>query len=143
MSASQENTIKVWDIEKFMDKDYDYSQPEVIVKQASLTIMAHQKYINVAKFSPNDKIIATSSQDKTVKLWSAKDLQLLATLSGHRKNVWDFQFSPYDKQLVTASGDMLVKIWNIQSVSEKVTQNSNKPTCVATLQGHQDQLVKV
>jgi len=59
--------------------------------------MAHQKYINVAKFSPNDKIIATASQDRSVKLWSAKDLHLLATLAGHRKNVWDVQFSPYDK----------------------------------------------
>ena len=99
--------------------------------------MAHQKYINVAKFSPNDKMIATASQDKSIKLWSAKDLQLLATLAGHRKNVWDVQFSPYDKQIVSASGDMLVKVWNIQEVSDKPSQ-TNKATCIATLQGHQD-----
>jgi U3 small nucleolar RNA-associated protein 13 len=38
--------------------------------------MAHQKYINSVKISPNDKLIATSSQDKTIKIWDAKSLQL-------------------------------------------------------------------
>lgn len=59
VSASQENTIKVWDIEKYTAKGYD--GPTETVKQATLTVMAHQKYINVAKFSPNDRIIATAS----------------------------------------------------------------------------------
>ena len=35
-----------------------------------MTVMGHQKYINIAKFSPNDKFIASGSQDKTVKIWS-------------------------------------------------------------------------
>jgi len=41
--------------------------------------MAHQKYINSVKISPNDKLIATSSQDKTIKIWDAKNLTLLKT----------------------------------------------------------------
>ena len=35
-----------------------------------MTVMGHQKCINIAKFSPNDKFIASGSQDKTVKIWS-------------------------------------------------------------------------
>lgn len=54
-------------------------------------------------------------------------------LKGHRKNVWDIQFSPVEKQLVSVSGDMLVKVWDL----------NEKGKCLATLQGHQDQLVKV
>lgn len=61
----------------------------VEVNSAQLTIMAHQKYINSVKISPNDKVIATSSQDKTIKLWDAKSLTLLKTLSGHRRGIWD------------------------------------------------------
>jgi len=37
---------------------------------------------------------------------------------------------------------MLVKVWNIQDVAEKPS-SANKASCIATLQGHQDQLVKV
>ena len=61
----------------------------VEINSAQLTIMAHQKYINAVKISPNDKVIATSSQDKTIKLWDAKSLTLLKTLSGHRRGIWD------------------------------------------------------
>jgi len=75
--------------------------------------MAHQKYINVAKFSPNDKLIASASQDKTIKIWNAKDLQLEMQLTGHKKNVWDIEFSPFEKQLVSVGGDKLIKVWNL------------------------------
>ena len=98
--------------------------------------MAHQKYINIAKFSPNDKLIASASQDKSIKIWDATNLQLVMQLNGHKKNVWDIQFSPFDKQLVSVSGDKLIKVWNLNK-----DQSGNQ--CVATLQGHQDQLVKV
>jgi len=75
VSASQDSTIKVWDIKKFMgDADSTHSDNIEVVNQATMTVMAHRKYINVAKFSPNDKIIATASQDKSIKLWAAKDL---------------------------------------------------------------------
>jgi U3 small nucleolar RNA-associated protein 13 len=61
----------------------------VTVNSAKLTIMAHQKYINCVRISPNDKMIATSSQDKQIKLWDAQTLSLKATLTGHKKGVWD------------------------------------------------------
>ena len=61
-----------------------------------MTIMAHQKFINAVRVAPNDKLIATSSQDKSIKLWEAASLSLKGTLSGHKKGVWDIQFSPTD-----------------------------------------------
>ena len=57
VSASQDNTIKVWDIQQFKE-----GQSESIeITSASLTVMGHNKYINVVKVSPNDKLIASSS----------------------------------------------------------------------------------
>lgn len=97
-----------------------------------MTIMAHQKYINCVRISPNDKMIATSSQDKQIKLWDAKNLSLKATLVGHKKGVWDIQFNPSEQLLVSASGDKDLKIWNL------ITNQ-----CMSTLQGHNMALVKV
>jgi len=67
---------------------------EETITNAEMTIMAHQKYINAVRISPNDKLIATSSQDKTIKIWNASNLELKSTLSGHTKGVWDIQFAP-------------------------------------------------
>lgn len=116
-----------------MDPDFEVEEP-VEVNQAEMTVMAHQKSINIAKFSPNDKFIASGSQDKSVKIWTAKELRQVMELKGHLKGIWDLEFSPTDKQIVTVSGDKLLKVWNI---------SGDKAMCVATLQGHADQLIKV
>ena len=97
-----------------------------------MTVMGHQKYINVVRVSPNDKMIASSSQDKTIKIWSSHDLLLQLTLAGHKKGVWDCAFSPVDKLLVSASGDKTVRVWNL----------TGEGSCLCVLQGHMQSLVK-
>ena len=93
--------------------------------------MAHQKYINSVRVSPNDKLIATSSQDKTINIWQAGALTLKKTLKGHKSGIWDIQFAPTEQLLVSASGDKTCKVWNVGSGE-----------CLATLQGHATALVK-
>ena len=75
--------------------ELDVEEP-VEINSAAMTIMAHSKYINAVRVAPNDKIIATSSQDKSIKLWDSKDLTLKGTLNGHKRGIWDIQFSPSD-----------------------------------------------
>jgi U3 small nucleolar RNA-associated protein 13 len=95
------------------------------VKQAQMTVMAHTKYINCVKVSPNDKLIASSSQDKTIKLWLAKDLSQTLELRGHKRGIWDLAFAPTEQLLMSASGDKMLKVWSIAG--------DNKGQCVATL----------
>jgi U3 small nucleolar RNA-associated protein 13 len=79
----------------------------------SHSIRAHDKDINCITVSPNDSIIASASQDKSIRLWSSDELTPLATLHGHKRGVWKVLFSFYDKILFSCSGDRTVKLWSI------------------------------
>ena len=67
--------------------------------------------------APNDKLLATGSQDRTAKLWALPQCKLLGTFSGHRRGLWCVQFSPMDQVLATASADGTIKLWALQDFS--------------------------
>eukprot|EP01095_Lingulamoeba_sp_RSL-Kostka_P007398 TRINITY_DN2356_c0_g1_i1.p1 TRINITY_DN2356_c0_g1~~TRINITY_DN2356_c0_g1_i1.p1 ORF type:complete len:319 (+),score=99.59 TRINITY_DN2356_c0_g1_i1:64-1020(+) len=110
------------------------------------TIDAHKNYLLKALFSPNSKLLATSSADKTVKIWSfdnsnssnnnnneSPQLVHYKTLTGHVKWVWDCVFSSDSAYLVTASSDQSARLWDIgQGDSIRhYTGHHKATTCVA------------
>jgi WD40 repeat protein len=63
-------------------------------------------------FSPDGKRFATTSQDKTAKVWDAKTGQLLLTLIGHTDQVAGIVYSPDGKRIATTSDDHTARIWD-------------------------------
>lgn len=95
VSASQDTCLKLWEIPKSINSSDKKKVEEAmdtgdepISLQCKQTAIAHQKEINNVSVSPNDKIVATASQDKTVKLWTCDTLELLGVLKGHKRGVW-------------------------------------------------------
>ena len=56
-------------------------------------------------------MIASGSDDKTVKLWN-RDGQVITTLQGHTNTVNCVCFSPDGQTIASASSDNTVKLWN-------------------------------
>lgn len=76
------------------------------------TIAAHSVRIMDVKFSPDDKQIATSSWDKTVKIWDAVNLgNRPITISKHEKWVLSVAFSPDGKYLISSGEDGNIYFW--------------------------------
>ncbi|MBD3325792.1 hypothetical protein GF339_14500, partial [candidate division KSB3 bacterium] len=66
-------------------------------------------------FSPDSRLLASASWDRTVKLWNVQTGEELRTLSGHAREVVSVEFSPDDSLLATASWDGMLKLWDVQT----------------------------
>ncbi|XP_030067433.1 transducin beta-like protein 3 [Microcaecilia unicolor] len=134
VSGSQDCTLKIWKLPKSLsckNRGDDGSwTPEVL--HAHLTEKGHDKVINSITVSPNDKLVASGSQDRTAKLWAAEDCSLLGIFRGHKRGIWCVQFSPMDQVLASSSADGTLKLWSLQDFS-----------CLKTFEGHDASVLKL
>ena len=141
VTASVDKTIKRWNLlgpadwnDDVSDHKHSHSShsSQLVELAASVSIRGHDKDINIISIAPNDSIVASGSQDKTVKIWNSVDMSLKGTLRGHRRGVWDCQFSPIDRVVSTSSGDKTIKLWSLTDYS-----------CLRTFQGHLSSVLRV
>lgn len=75
----------------------------------------HIQSVSSVAISPDGKIVATGSWDKTVKLWNLESGNLVATLCGHTDGILSLSFSPDGERLVSAGFDKTVKVWSVKT----------------------------
>ncbi|MHC5859121.1 WD40 domain-containing protein [Nostoc sp.] len=132
VSASADSTMKLWQVgsiscsrnAKIPASASADSTMKIQFGSGVVSILnAHRDRVNQVHFSPDDKIIASASRDKTVKFWK-RDGTLDKTLDGHSDNV---SFSPDRKTIATASDNNTVKLWRRDGkFLRTLFQNSDK-----------------
>lgn len=74
-------------------------------------LAGHSDEVAGARFSPDGRLAATASKDRTACVWDAATGRLLAKLEGHEAKVSSALFSPDGRWVITASSDRTARVW--------------------------------
>jgi WD40 repeat protein len=116
---------------------YRYTQnlptPSVPVETPAIrTIRASKGRVECVAFSPDGTLLASGSNDHTVKLWDVQTGEVKRPLAGHDFIVGAVAFSPDGQTLVSGAWDDTVKLWDVNSGRLKTTiKTSNGVFAVA------------
>src|SRR5438132_989939 len=75
----------------------------------------HEGSVLGVAFSPDGKLLASCSRDKTIKLWDAATGALKRTLTEHTADVYDVVFSPKGDMLASGGRDKTIKLRDAQT----------------------------
>ena len=98
--------------------------------KSSTAFSSNQATMNFLVMHPtNEKLFATISQDKTIKIWKIVAVaSQLYNFQSHTDSVTSAAFSSIDNVLFTGSKDSTIRIWNCNNGNELYTIEFNEGT---------------
>jgi WD40 repeat protein/serine/threonine protein kinase len=99
-------TVGIWDLKAILE---GRSEP------LKVNLKGHTNSIENYDFSQDGRLLATGSEDTTIKVWNLETDggEMLMTLSGHRGRVDNVRISPDSSTLASISHDNTLRIWDI------------------------------
>ncbi|HUE71084.1 MAG TPA: protein kinase [Pirellulaceae bacterium] len=88
---------------------------------SELQLLGHADRVYTVAFSPNGRLLASASLDRTLKVWDAANGKVVWTLHGHASSVNAVAFSPDGRRLASGSDDRTIKVWDIATGQELLT----------------------
>jgi hypothetical protein len=103
LSASDDNTVKVWDVDSGLELR---------------ALEGHCSFVNGVAVSRDGRLAVSASHDRTLKVWDVESGRELRTLEGHYWGVNGVAMSGDGRMAVSASWDLPLKVWDVESGRE-------------------------
>jgi WD40 repeat protein/transcriptional regulator with XRE-family HTH domain len=141
-SCSQDQSIRLWNIPPAPVRASQFNgKPDA--KSDVRVLHGHTNWVWSLAFSPKGDMLASSSDDGTLRLWQVPDGHAINVLDCHTHNVFALAISADGQQLASAGRDQAAHFWNLQGQSLKTLHGftngiqslSLSPVCVATPAG--------
>lgn len=100
----------------FFGSNQNQSQESGDTSMLARRLVGHAGPVYGLSFSPDNKYLLSSSEDKTVRLWSTDTYSSLVSYKGHNGPVWDVSFGPFGHYFATASHDQTARLWSCDHI---------------------------
>jgi DNA-binding beta-propeller fold protein YncE len=77
--------------------------------------VVHPKLVRPIALSPDGALLATASQDRTVRVWQLATGTRLATFTGHKGAAMAVAFSPDGRPVASGGGFGTVRLWSVEA----------------------------
>jgi WD40 repeat protein len=134
-AGNSHKEVKIWDVspDRVASSTAILEPPaDLAAKVAIATLHGHEALASTCKFSPDGKLLATGSSERTVRLWDTHSWHELSLWQGFTNTIASVRFAPDGNRLAAANQDCTISIW------DRHTGN-----CVSTLTGHRQSLLAV
>jgi ribosome assembly protein 4 len=84
-------------------------------KVAAARMTGHQQLVNDVKFSPDARLVASASFDKSIRIWCGRTGRFVCTLRGHVQAVYQLAWAADSRLLVSGSADSTLKLWSMET----------------------------
>jgi WD40 repeat protein len=107
-----------------------------------LSCLAHTDSVRAVAFSTDGKMLASGSEDGSLRLWGAITGERVQILYEHNSRIWSLAFSPDGILLASGSTDQTIRLWKIQTGECLNKRAENSPSlrdCGRRKCGHSNQ----
>jgi WD40 repeat protein len=92
---------------------------EVLTGRLLGSLTGHKEQVTALAFSVDSRMLASGSQDRTVRLWDLASRQECQRLQGHEGTILSLAFSPDNLRLAASSPDAPVYIWDVAALTQR------------------------